>query len=321
MSISFSSSEEFKQDTKNLAKHVQPMKLNQLRHALAAFAGFNSVEAYVAHLDAHTNAPNAMANELDPNIFIHLDSRMDKQCVHFQGLAEVNTPLHVDTKDHWEDDVQKTLIGSMAADSVDLRVVAGVYYPHIRLIRDSKGSTASQAIRHFLTTHADRRWAGFECMDELRRYLLSLVERTVLGEDMSISDMVDLANEVDRRLTPDDFEGIAVDIECGHMPLPYIDWKTIRAAVGHHNAVAHEQALEERGLLKVKLSKEALAHRILWVRAARMFQTMMNRLCVNGKMDVRGREDLARVYQSLKSQIQDDMAVAFFLEETIEYDW
>ena len=318
MSISFSSSAEFKADTKALAKHTKPMKLNQLRHAIAAFAGFSSVEAYMASLDANKKPEIETLGTLDSHIFIHLDG----QFIRFQGKPEIKSSLHVSTKDLWENDVQNALIGSMGNGRVDVEVVAGTFYPNFRL-KDESDDTSferlSNGVKHFIKQHEGQAWAGYHCMSVLREHFLDWVKRTCQGETTPISEMIDLADETDRRLDPEDFEAISVDIECGYVKLPDMPDEVIFDAVGHYNAQGHEQDLEELAPQNGRLVSRNVCQYVYALRAARMFQTMMNRLCVNGKMDVRGRDDLAMIYQRMKDQVFDDLAVAFFLEEAIEY--
>lgn len=318
MTISFSSSDEFKADTKALAKHVKPMKLNQLRHALAAFAGYNSVEAYMASLDRTASPEIEVLKALDEHIFIY----RDEDFIRFQGLPEIKTHLHLSIKGEWEEEVQQALVGSVGKGRVDVSVVDGTYYPNL-LIKDESDTNSferlSAGIHHFIKLHEARAWPGEQCMSMLREHVIDWVKRTCQGEETPIREMIDLADETDRRLDPEDFEAISVDIECGHIRLPEISDDLILEAVGHYNAEDHKQDFQAADGQNWTIATRSLAQRILSIRAARMFQTMMNRLCVNGKMDVRGRDDLAMVFQRMNDQIHDDLAVAFFLEEAIEY--
>ncbi|MDR9424337.1 MAG: hypothetical protein RI567_03510 [Marinobacter sp.] len=51
MSFEFSSSEQFLRETMSLSRHLKPMKVGPLRHAIAKNAGSNSVESYKSELD------------------------------------------------------------------------------------------------------------------------------------------------------------------------------------------------------------------------------------------------------------------------------
>lgn len=320
MGISFTSSDEFKKDTKELAKHLKPLKLNQLRHAVAAFAGYSSVEAFIVHLDNKNAPPKRVPDNTDPNIHIHLDGNV----VCFQSNPCTTIPLSTETKFAWESEVKNALIGSDEQGRVVEGWTNGVHYPRLRVVRvcdTNHMEVLSKSILYFIDANRAVTWPGYACMDTLRRHIMGWVKKTCLHEEETpITEMLDLVELTNRRLDSEDLEGASVDMTYGQFKLPVLDDDLIYEAVGHFNTQEYQQDLEALDRDNRMVSMRSLAQRILSRRAAVMFQTMMNRLCAADRTDIRNRADLAQTFQSLTSQISDDLAVAFFLDEVREFD-
>lgn len=110
MSIPFTSSEHFKNETMALSRHTKPMKVSALRLAMAKHAGFSSVQAYMTHLDQRlVKIPEASKEDTRRATLIARQG--DVIMLQAESTLEQGD---FDYIDDWNDMVEKHLIGQNA---------------------------------------------------------------------------------------------------------------------------------------------------------------------------------------------------------------
>lgn len=279
MSIPFTSSEHFLNETMALSRHTKPMKVSALRLAMAKHAGFSTVQAYVNHLDKPV-IPASEATGLpleECQTFI----RRHEGILVFQAKTHMRQD-DFDFVDEWNDQVEKQLLGPHAFGLQDITedTIGGDTYVsgYIDLTEGDVVEQLPDIIEHFCTHNNDLGWGLPDLAELTLLELLNAFFAVSQGGPNALKDVFNQARILDRPLKASDFDGVVQDTRLAMNEL--VEFSEASRRLGLHgfgdNAVTKAIASAvELGLARSEAIQKSLTL-LLTERVATMLATLVN---------------------------------------------
>jgi hypothetical protein len=280
MSIPFSSSEHFHNETMALSRHTKPMKLSALRLAIAKHAGFSSVQAYKSHLDQGFNAVSDLpSGRTDSPTFIVRQGNV----IMLQAKTDLARE-DFDYIDDWNDMVEKRLIGknAFALQEIGHRVIDGDTYVSgfLDVTEEEVVDQLPEIVEHFCKANKDEDWGLTDLAEKTLLRLLSAFFDASQGEQNPLTEVFAAANQKGNRYTlePKHFEETIKEVRLA-LSFPGIlseeDWLLAAYGFGEYSMDRSVQWATNEGRAK-NTNKTDGGMLLLAERRAAMLATMIN---------------------------------------------
>ena len=234
MSIPFTSSKHFLNETMALAEHIKPMKVSALRLAMAKREGHSTVQSYLAQLDSVPSTERSEADSIDFNTYIRRHGNL--LVFQAQTILDVDNYLNIE---EWNDKVESYLIGTFGLQGASQNIIDGTRYVsgYIDLNDDALDSEdIATAVEHFTKTQSDVNWGAPGVAAELLGRIKGVFLNCGQGYTTRLTKIFQHAFDTDTPLEPKDFDVVM--------------WQLLNSKVGYFIPFGDDMIANTRGIFE-----------------------------------------------------------------------